>query len=130
MCVCVCVCVCARTRTRVCPVSVFLSILKRKIRCHGLFMNILIKVTLEGSNPRRALLVGERGCGKAFPFAVEARTGHSGEGACQSKGSRVVRGPHGSLAFSLRGRTGGVSRLPGAPSLLPGWMCTPQPSCT
>lgn len=78
---------------------VFLSILKT--RCRGLFMNILIKVTLDGSNPCRAFLVGEPGGGKAHPFAVKARTQAPREDACQSNGSRVVRGPQGSLAFSI-----------------------------
>lgn len=64
-------------------------------------MNILIKVTLDGSNPCRAFLVGEPGGGKARPFAVKARTRAPREDACQSNGSLVVRGPQGSLAFSI-----------------------------
>lgn len=42
------------------------------------FMKILIKVTLEGSNPRQAFLAGEWGCGRADRSAVEARTGFQG----------------------------------------------------
>lgn len=78
---------------------VFLSVLKSRYR--GLFMNILIKVTLDRSNPCRAFLVGEPGDGKTRPFAVTARTQAPREDACQSNGSRVVRGPQDSPAFSI-----------------------------